>query len=452
MAAAGGSGRPSPEPEPEPKPVYTMFSHSFTVPLEPGKPMPKIPDGCILVTMVECGKEMIVASQSKELEFDRFRQLFNNPNNQEMLADPIENQKKIEKLIGMKINIHHPHAFLPQLRDYIDVEYRGAELTHINWPMVGQFTYHTSGLYRSGTVQSKIFRTVAVNSKFNAQKIIESMYEPTVLYPKRGDIISKMEEILHEYPELKQSVDLIKKVGNNFTIKQSDLFTMFPGVYYVTTCRSALTDSEQETTKRMGRGSREAIARVVMNYDKMPWNHKKGEAFYGFPDQMYRLPSGTTYLDYIRLLPKGIAARTVVERGADDRQVIELVSVENNIEADGGDGGDGGGNGNGAGGGGAGPQKMTKEQIAKLKEELIASIMSLGYEGDIKSMSIDELENLLRTLERDNHSSVGSAPDANYEYNNNNNNQNGGRRRLRISRRTNRRRLHTRRRRRTLRR
>jgi hypothetical protein len=392
-AGAGGAGGAGAASARALSPVFVMFGHSASIPVPPGGELPKVPAGCILVTVAECGDRLYVAKHKVELPYDKLRKMFNDPDQQHILADPVANQELIERTIGMKININYPTALLPANRSYMDIEYY-AQLAHNNWPVLDHITYHTSGLYRGGTVHTKT--TTAELRPSDASVVdecVKQMFPEQVIYPSRDAVLSTMERLKAD-PTFNGKYELIKEIGKKFKIKQSELFDRYPGVYYVMSCRDADTKEGTVATQLRRSGSRGGT--LVIEYKYKPSENKM---FQGFAGEMYALPVGTTYSEYN--FPQTVYPTIIVQSDVEGRQVIQLnqVTVDNdagNVGAGGAVVGEGG-----AVGGAGGPTSLTKQQKAEKKAKLIEQVKEAGFEGDedeLRVLDIESLEHLLQVL------------------------------------------------------
>lgn len=313
-AAAGGAGAPAvgaPAP-----PVYTFLGHSKST----GEIL-YVPDGCMLVTLVKCGDKSYFQYGAP---INIFTALFQNEENIALLSNPVANKERIERLIGpgIEIGINYPGAPMEKNRKYADVEYT-AVLDHIydvgNIAMppdpVIQRSYalYPSGLYTVGETNLRpILEPDTIDRNIDRKsEIINWMYGESK-YP--GYIAARVEFVRKENATFQE---IINTIGQKYKIKQSELFRINPGIYYLVTCRVIPEEIPKEKKINMDLRRRGSRGDNIINY-----NHDPKEAnFRGNVGQRFRLPLGinaSQYLYHPNTQP------VILERNATGRQIIRI--------------------------------------------------------------------------------------------------------------------------------
>ncbi len=286
-------------------PIYSFFGHGMHI----DKVM-EIPKGCMLITLAKCGN---ISYFGPDTAFRKLTSLFENPEHIDLLRDPVRNKSTIQDMIGMEINVNYPEAPHEINRKYYEIEYT-AQLVA---PIIDGFILHKSGLYRPGTTSLETIKRNKV-SDFTDDDV-KYLYEHS-LYPTYDEVEKKSAET-----ELKGNV-LINKIGQDYSIRQSQLFEKFPGIYYFMTCRVA---SKKEAQKGFDvrLSIRKQLSRspnIIPDYDVNPslilYNREQKE-FHGNIGEKFRLPIGVKHQNYI-YINKGSKLLDINEQG---HEIIEIV-------------------------------------------------------------------------------------------------------------------------------
>lgn len=320
--AMGGAGAGAAAAAAAASNIFTFMGHSCST----GNQR-YVPPGCMLVNLAECGDVSYVSLRSP---FRIFLEMFENPVDQLLLADPITNKVAIEAKLGLKININYPGAPTVENKRYMDTLF-SAQLYHKHDPGVfilnkvqnrteQKYDIYPSGLYRSGTIKLEpLFKNVK-NINVNIRDDLDYMYPIQVLYPKRKDAIGMGERL---FGIVGKNFKVFDNIGVSFKILQSELFAKFPGVHYLITCRSPcypdpLTKFRIDLRRSESRGH-EDILNYLHNPSLAAPEYKVHQGEIG---QKYRLPQGissTNYIYYADRSPHLLGAN------ADGREIIEIV-------------------------------------------------------------------------------------------------------------------------------
>ena len=266
MASIGAYESKGPDPEDlrrisESTPVYTFFGHSCST----GEELP-VPEGCVIVTLAVCGAYAWVDGH-----FAQFDTLFTSPEST-ILLDPINNKEQIEELLNLpknSLNINHPNAERPENRMYMNTLYN-AELM---WNH-REFKFHTSGLYRyPSRIKGKLNYGKRLNELTNSEfgQVLEEMYTDEIIFPTKTSITNTFRELRRKTHLSKD--DVLQQIGIEHQMTQKQLFEMYPGIYYLVSCRPACDNdvAVKESVVKRRRNSRPWVTNEMFlaNLEKM---------------------------------------------------------------------------------------------------------------------------------------------------------------------------------------
>ena len=188
--------------------IYSMGAHACDT-----TQLLDVPDNCIYVTLGLCGDVTYGST--------KFEELFSSGN--ELLHDPIKNLHKLQELLGNTLHIHYKDAPSEHMRKYLNCIYQPLLISEKNVHCkIGQ-----SGLHRIGSKIEGFKRKI--NTSNITRENIEYMYSKSIL--------PSVNQIEYEYDKINHDYDTIVNHFRKFDISQSQLFDMFPGIYYNTSCR-----------------------------------------------------------------------------------------------------------------------------------------------------------------------------------------------------------------------
>jgi len=216
--------------------VYGIFAHGMDLPEERRL---RIPKGSMYVTLMGCGKTSYVWSQFGELFSDPDAD-FKGHSVKDILSNPLEHNDLLVELFR-KHKLPKPHVHYYQdgpetvHNTYIDAAYHPAftwddkreRMSRSGVYELGDYT--TDGLDKFPTFHS-YYRAIPIKTIDD----IQSMYKDSI-HPTEKEITEYIKEKkLTTYKKFEKDMGL---ASNKFAIKQSQLFTKEPGVYYNPVCR-----------------------------------------------------------------------------------------------------------------------------------------------------------------------------------------------------------------------
>lgn len=212
----GGAITNAPEGKPE---VYYPFFHSCH-----SDEKKIVPEGCVIVNTSVCG----LPTYFQDSISKKFRELFKKKD--ERLRNPLENKESLSGELGKPIVIHKPGS------DYLDMN----------------FSYHLITSFSKTEDREDVEQECC-----GLMSLDNGFCDEGISFEKRGnkDFPKKLILPLYKnsvYPTMEEIVSIPGKKLSGFTINDffrdssderfgeltlSKLLTMYPGVYYITSCR-----------------------------------------------------------------------------------------------------------------------------------------------------------------------------------------------------------------------
>ena len=195
--------------------VYIPFFHSCHL-----DQVETVPEGCIVVNTSTCGLTTLFNDALSQKMMELFR------NRNDILRNPIENKEALTKELGKEITIHLPGS------EYLDMSFDYHLIPEIDRDH-GYFKQECSGLM---SLDNGICEITSFDRRrgLYPKRIILPLYENSI-FPTKDEVNG-----------IEGNLDGIK-INKHFRDKFGDLtlsklLQMYPGIYYIYTCRPPCSD------------------------------------------------------------------------------------------------------------------------------------------------------------------------------------------------------------------
>lgn len=226
-------------------PIYLILGHGTEKVVELNE-REKLPEGSTLVTYSESGNASFMEEVCKTLH------LFKNPENLELLADPVEHRNELEEELNHSIRIYKPGTGIPELNisplttwDFYNMKhvktYQLMKSGVYRFPLTEELLFDSPFYKMSNEEQEILLKKQIVNDNIEQcsesivymnwknfdEEIIRKVYEGAI-YPS--------EDVVETIANIKSSPSAI---GNKLTISLKTLIEKLgPGIYYYVICRA----------------------------------------------------------------------------------------------------------------------------------------------------------------------------------------------------------------------